>query len=87
MLAGALQRHGIGLRTDLDLMARAWPERPACRAPRRCASIWRRVRCRAPSGWRRCVPAWRAIAPANYLVSTVDDIAWITSLRGADVDS
>lgn len=86
MLAGALQRHGIGLRTDLDLMAEAWPERPGLPgAPVRehlapHAAVPRAERLAAV---RAGLASHRA---SHHLVSTVDDIAWITSLRGADVD-
>ena len=86
MLAGALQRHGIGLRTDLDLMTEAWPERPGLpAAPVRehlapHAAVPRAERLAAV---RAGLARHRA---SHHLVSTVDDIAWITSLRGADVD-
>ena len=86
MLAGALQRHGIGLRTDLDLMSEAWPERPGLpAAPVRehlapHAAVPRAERLAAV---RAGMARHRA---SHHLVSTVDDIAWITSLRGADVD-
>ena len=86
MLAGALQRHGIGLRTDLDLMAEAWPERPGLpAAPVRehlapHAAVPRAERLAAV---RAGLARHRA---SHHLVSTVDDIAWITSLRGSDVD-
>lgn len=86
MLACALQRHGIGLRTDLDLMAEAWPERPGLpAAPVRehlapHAAVPRAERLAAV---RAGLARHRA---SHHLVSTVDDIAWITSLRGADVD-
>ena len=86
MLAGALQRHGIGLRTDLDLMAEAWPERPGLpAAPVRehlapHAAVPRAERLAAV---RAGLARHRA---SHHLISTVDDIAWITSLRGSDVD-
>lgn len=86
MLAGALQRHGIGLRTDLDLMSEAWPERPGLPgAPVRehlapHAAVPRAERLAAV---RAGLARHRA---SHHLVSTVDDIAWITSLRGSDVD-
>ena len=86
MLAGALQRHGIGLRTDLDLMAEAWPERPGLpAAPVREHLAPHAVVPRAErlAAVRAGLARHRA---SHHLVSTVDDIAWITSLRGADVD-
>ena len=86
MLAGALQRHGIGLRTDLDLMAEAWPERPGLPA----APVREHLAPHAAVPRAERLAAVRAGLArhhaSHHLVSTVDDIAWITSLRGADVD-
>jgi Xaa-Pro aminopeptidase len=40
----------------------------------------------APPSWPACARRWRATGARHHFVSTVDDIAWITNLRGADVD-
>ena len=85
-LGDALSARGIVLRTDLDVLDEAWPGRPDLpaapvyehRAPH--AAVSRADKLAA-------VRAGMARAGADHhLVSTVDDIAWTTNLRGADVD-
>ncbi|MBK1689196.1 aminopeptidase P family protein [Rubrivivax gelatinosus] len=84
-LRAALEPKGVTLRTDVDLLEQVWPERPALPA--------------APVGEHplpyACVPrsaklatlreAMAAAGATRHFVSTVDDIAWITNLRGQDV--
>jgi Xaa-Pro aminopeptidase len=84
-LSSALAKAGVTLRTDIDLIASAWPERPTlpieavyehctpyAGAPRaeKFASL------RAQMAKAGCQWHW---------VSTLDDIAWLFNLRGADV--
>ena len=85
-LKGAMDAAGIALRTDADPLAGAWPERPALpvapvvehRAPHatepRAAKL---ARLRAAMAER---------GASHHLVSTLDDLAWLLNLRGADVD-
>jgi Xaa-Pro aminopeptidase len=85
-LRAALQARGIHLRTDLDVVGDAWPER----APLPTAPV---VEHRAPHA---AVPRADKLAAVraglarhsatHHLVSTLDDLAWLTNLRGADVD-
>ena len=86
MLGAALAAAGRLLRTDIDLLDEVWPARPglpdapvyahaAPHAPETCAARLARVR-----------EAVARQACSHHFVSTVDDIAWITNLRGADVD-
>ncbi len=86
MLRSALDAAGRVLRTDLDLLDRVWPDRPALptaavyahaapHAPETCAQRLARVR-----------EAMARQGASHHFVSTVDDIAWITNLRGADVE-
>ena len=86
MLGAALSAAGRLLRTDIDLLDEVWPARPglpdapvyahaAPHAPENCAARLARVR-----------EAVARQACSHHFVSTVDDIAWITNLRGADVD-
>ncbi|WP_416462890.1 M24 family metallopeptidase [Rubrivivax gelatinosus] len=84
-LRAALEPKGVTLRTDVDLLEQVWPERPALPA--------------APVGEHplpyACVPrsaklatlreAMAAAGATRHFVSTVDNIAWITNLRGQDV--
>ena len=84
-LQTALQAAGVNLRTDVDLLDAIWADRPALPtdavyehlAPH--ATLTRRDKLAAV---RR---AMAAQAATHHFVSTVDDLAWITNLRGSDV--
>jgi len=84
-LKTALDRAGVLLRTDLDPVDAIWTERPglppqpvyehlAPHAPLPRAAKLAQVR-----------EAMARHGATHHVVSTVDDIAWITNLRGADV--
>jgi Xaa-Pro aminopeptidase len=89
-LAGALRRAldaaGVHLRTETDPLAPIWPERPTLpTAPIRAhlpphATVSRGDKLAAV---RDAMARQGATA---HFVSTVDDIAWITNLRGSDVE-
>lgn len=76
---------GIALRTDLDLPDAAWADRPPLPAdPVRehrpdCVSSPRTERL------ARVRAAMAAVGATHHLVSSLDDVAWITNLRGSDV--
>jgi Xaa-Pro aminopeptidase len=86
LLAEALDARGITLRTDLDLLDEVWAARPALPqeavfehgAPH--ASMSRADKLAE-------VRAAMAQLGANrHFISTLDDIAWLFNLRGADVN-
>ncbi|WP_036142710.1 aminopeptidase P family protein [Luteibacter sp. 9135] len=85
-LAKRLAAVGATLRTDLDLPAVAWPERPgrpdapvfAHRPP--FAAVDRADK------FRHVRTAMRRAGATHHVVSSLDDIAWLTNLRGGDVD-
>ncbi|MDF3981354.1 aminopeptidase P family protein [Luteibacter sp. PPL201] len=91
-LAGAeslterLRPTGARLRTDLDLPHAAWAERPArpqsaiYAHPGPFASVGRDEKL----GHVR--QAMTRAGATHHLLSSLDDIAWLTNLRGADVD-
>ncbi|MEP7301270.1 MAG: aminopeptidase P family protein [Caldimonas sp.] len=84
-LEDELARCAIALRSDLDVLAAAWPERPA--APE-AAVYEHRAPEAAESRRDRLARVRAAMADAgttHHFVSTVDDIAWLLNLRGADV--
>ena len=87
LLRSALDKAGITLRTDVDLLdaGLARPPGAAERAGLRARGAAAR-RSRARQAWRACARRWRAHGATHHFVSTVDDMAWITNLRGADVD-
>lgn len=84
-LRAALDAAGIALRTDLDLLDAAWPDRPGLpteavfeHAPPHAT----RTRAEKLTAVREAMSKHGA---THHLVSSVDDVAWITNLRGADV--
>jgi Xaa-Pro aminopeptidase len=85
-LKATLGAAGIGLRTDFDVLAEVWPDRPGLPS----APVYEHRAPEAPlprSAKLAEVRAAMARAGAtHHFVSTVDDIAWLLNLRGADVD-
>jgi Xaa-Pro aminopeptidase len=84
-LRAALDAAGVRLRTDLDLLDAIWPDRPGLPAQ----PVYEHRAPQAPLPRRAKLAAVRdAMARAgasHHFVSTVDDIAWLTNLRGSDV--
>lgn len=77
---------GARLRTDLDLPAAAWQDRPPLpQAPVREHGAAFVARTRAEN-LAAIGDAMRSAGATHHLVSSLDDVAWITHLRGADVD-
>ena len=85
-LAAAMATAGIALRTGTDPLAGAWPERPDLPA----APVYEHHAPHAPVPRSARLAEVRAAmvqrGASHHLVSTLDDIAWIFNLRGADVD-
>ena len=85
ILEEKLTPHGVHLRTDIDLLDRTWVDRPVLPA----AAIREQAPEYAPVARREKLAAIRAEMKATgvdwHLVSTLDDIAWMFNLRGADV--
>jgi Xaa-Pro aminopeptidase len=85
-LKAALDAAGVALRTDLDLIDVVWPDRPALPT----AAVYEHRAPHAPlARGAKLAQVREAMAKAgatHHFVSTVDDIAWIANLRGADVN-
>ncbi len=85
-LRHALTAAGVTLHTDADVLADAWDDR--AELPR--ARVYEHVAPHAPlpraDKLAHLRAAMKAVGATHHFVSTVDDIAWITNLRGADVD-
>jgi Xaa-Pro aminopeptidase len=84
-LRRVLDKAGVSLRTDIDLLADAWSARPALPE----AKVYEHL---APQATRSRGEKLAAVREAMaqhgascHFISTVDDIAWLTNLRGADV--
>jgi Xaa-Pro aminopeptidase len=84
-LKTALDRAGVLLRTDLDPVDAVWPERPGL-PPQ---PVYEHQAPHAPlPRAAKLVQVREAMArhgATHHFVSSVDDIAWITNLRGSDV--
>jgi Xaa-Pro aminopeptidase len=84
-LRDTLDRAGVRLRTDVDVLAEIWPERPGLPD----AKVYEHRAPQAPLSRAAKLAAVReAMArhgATHHFVSTVDDIAWLFNLRGADV--
>jgi Xaa-Pro aminopeptidase len=86
LLADALGARGILLRTDLDLLDEVWRERPALplepvfehAAPHATASRAAKL--------AEVRAAMAQQGASRHFISTLDDIAWLFNLRGADVN-
>jgi Xaa-Pro aminopeptidase len=85
LLAEALAARGIMLRTDTDLLDEVWSERPALppepvfehAAPHATATRAARL--------AETRTAMDKLGANRHFISTLDDIAWLFNLRGADV--
>jgi Xaa-Pro aminopeptidase len=84
-LRNTLGKAGVALRTDIDLLAEAWNPRPAL--PQ--AKVYEHLPPQATrSRTDKLALVRERVAQAgasHHFVSTVDDIAWLCNLRGADV--
>jgi Xaa-Pro aminopeptidase len=88
-IAGALQSAlaaaGVTLRTERDLLDDIWPDRPGLPTPpvsEHSAPHATQSRAEKLAAVRKVLAAQGA---THHFVSTVDDIAWLTNLRGSDV--
>ena len=86
-LRAGLTPSGVELRTDVDLLAQGiWPERAGL--PR--GAVYAHRAPQAPLARTAKLALLREAMAArgatHHFVSTVDDVAWITNLRGGDVE-
>ncbi|MDR6935159.1 aminopeptidase P family protein [Luteibacter sp. 3190] len=77
---------GARLRTDLDLAGSAWADRPAPPLAAVFAHAAPFATIGRPDKLRHVRSAMRRAGATHHLLSSLDDIAWLTNLRGADVD-
>jgi Xaa-Pro aminopeptidase len=84
-LQQALDAAGVTLRTDADLLNEIWPERPALPTQ----PVYEHTAPHAPTPRRDKLAAVRKAMASHgatqHFISTVDDIAWLSNLRGNDV--
>ena len=85
LLADAVADAGINLRTDIDLLDAVWSERPGlpCEPVYEHAEPYAVIdRIGKLAALRRAMAERDA---THHVISTLDDIAWLFNLRGADV--
>ncbi len=85
-LEAALTAKGIRLRTDLDILMDVWPDRATLPIP----PIYEHVAPYATTPRSAKLVAvreeMRKAGATHHFISTLDDLAWLTNLRGADVN-
>jgi Xaa-Pro aminopeptidase len=84
-LQTALTAARVVLRTDLDVLAAAWPERPGLPSQPVVAHSAPHATLSRADKLAAVRQAMATRGATHHLVSTVDDVAWITNLRGNDV--
>jgi len=85
-IRAAMQRAGIVMRTDVDVVQSAWDGRPGLPS----AAIYEHLPPQASVSRAEKLAQVRAAmlraGASHHFISTVDDVAWLLNLRGADVD-
>ena len=77
---------GAVLRTDLDLPGSIWPERPALPTAPVVEHDLKHACVPRAEKLARLRQAMRKLGANNHFISSLDDIAWLTNLRGSDVE-
>jgi len=81
-----LGRIGARLRTDLDLPGLIWTHRPALPTAAIVEHAPRYATQSRNDKFGRLRTAMRKLGATHHLISSLDDIAWLTNLRGSDVE-
>ena len=85
LLHRKLKAAGIALRTDVDVLAQVWPERPGLPE----APVYEHLAPHATESRAERLAQVRqdmaTLGATHHFISTVDDIAWLFNLRGSDV--
>jgi Xaa-Pro aminopeptidase len=85
-LRAGLGRNGVTLRTDIDLIQSAWDGRPGLPTDAVYEHLPPQAAVSRADKLARVRAAMATISATHHLVSTVDDVAWLLNLRGADVE-
>jgi Xaa-Pro aminopeptidase len=81
-----LAETGASLRTDLDLPGAIWPDRPALPQAPVVAHDPAYAGIPRADKFARLRKAMHKLRATHHLLSSLDDIAWLTNLRGSDVE-
>lgn len=85
LLKETLERAGVGLRIDVDVLDAAWPERPGLPTGAVYEHLAPEATLGRPAKIAQVRTAVASLGASHHFVSTVDDIAWLFNLRGQDV--
>ncbi len=85
-LRAAMQRAGVKLRTDADLLQAAWDGRPGLPVEPVYEHQLPHAAVARADKLARVRKAMASVGASHHLVSTVDDVAWLLNLRGSDVE-
>jgi len=85
-LRAALERAGLLLRTDIDVVQTAWDGRPGLPGGKVYEHLPPEAVVSRAEKLAHVRAAMARHGASHHFISTVDDIAWLLNLRGADVD-
>ena len=85
-LRAAMQRVGINLRTDIDVFQAAWDGRPGLPTEKIYEHLPPQATVSRANKLALVRAAMAQSGARHHFISTVDDVAWLLNLRGADVD-
>lgn len=77
---------GATARTDLDLPGAVWPDRPALPQARVVEHDLAHACIARGDKFARLRQAMHKLGASHHLISSLDDIAWLTNLRGSDIE-
>ncbi|WP_296205947.1 aminopeptidase P family protein [Psychrobacter sp. UBA3962] len=80
------EEDGIRLITELDLLGEIWQDRPALPMAQLYAHDAQFVSQSAAEKLAEVRAQMQQIGATHHLISSLDDLAWLTNLRGSDVD-
>ena len=80
------EEDGIRLSTELDLLGEIWQDRPELPSAQLYAHDAQFVSQSAQEKLAEVRAQMQEIGATHHLISSLDDLAWLTNLRGSDVD-
>ena len=85
LLRKTLDKRGVNLRTDFDVLDAVWPERPGLPTAPVYEHLPPHATLPREAKLAQVRNAMARAGTTHHFISTVDDIAWLLNLRGADV--
>ena len=85
-LQRSLEAAGMRLRTDFDVLEQVWPDRPGLPTQAVYEHLAPHAALSRAAKLAQVREAFLAQGATHHFISSVDDIAWLFNLRGADVN-